>query len=203
MKRVFVPIVFLISMSIITFIIFTEAKKGVMTCEKALALGEEKYLKFLWMVDGAFNSDRMKEDFSVNDKRLNDEEKVFTCQYKHKNDIECVGKNFEQEFKNLFSKTISYKNVYSDGLDYTWYVYKDGNYVFSYISSCGVNRMGINQQIKLISITSDKIMYQVNFKDNLNNKEVTKYFSLILEDKDWKINMAYYYDLCGMKYYIG
>ncbi len=203
MKKVFIPIVFLISMSIVTFIIFTEAKKGVITNEKALELGEEKYLKFLWMVDGAFNSERLNEDFLVNDKRLSNEDKVFTCKYKHKNDVECVGNNFEKEFKKLFSKDINYKNVYSDGLDHTWYEYRDGNYIFSNLNSCGVNRMGINQQIKVINITNDKIMYQVNFKDDMTNKEITRNFSLILEDDEWKINMAYYYDLCGMKYYIG
>ena len=200
MKKVFIPIVFLISLSIILFVVFTKANAKLLSSNEALNIGEEKYLKFLWMVDGAFNNDRLKEEFTVNDKKLSNDDKVFVCKYKKKN--ECIGNNFESEFSKLFSKNIDYSKVYSDGVTYSWISIKDGEYIFNNLNSCSINRMGINHILKVKKILSDKIIYEVEFTNRGANQEMKRSFELILEDNEWKINYAFYYDLCGMWYTI-
>lgn len=201
MKKVFVPIIFLVSLSIIVFVIFTKASSEMLSNDSALKLGEEKYLKFLWMVDGAFNSDRFKDDFIVNDRKLNEEEKVFTCNHNKKSD-ECTGNNFESEFKKLFSKLITYEKVYSDEAIYSWIMIKDGKYVFNNITTCSVNRMDINHKLIVKSISKDEIVYEVSFNDKRKGILNKRDFVLILEDNEWKISTAFYHDLCGMKYFI-
>ena len=190
MKKLFTPIIILISLFIILFVLFIKADGIFLTIEEATIIGEEKYLKFLWMVDGAFNSERLKEDFLVNDKKLTNEDKVFTCKYINKK--ECVGNNFEIEFNKLFSKKIDYEKVYSDGAIYTWITNKDNKYIFNNLNTCNINRMNKEQVLKVLDIENNKVIYEVN-----NRK-----FILIYEDNEWKIDTAYYHDLCGMKYYI-
>ena len=195
MKRPIVPSLVLIFLGIILFVIFTNANNTI-TSEEALLIGEEKYLKFLWMVDGAFNSDRYKEDFVVNGKNLKD--KVFTCKYI--NSKECVGNNFESEFEKLFSKEINYQDVYSDKAIYSWITYDNGKYIFNNLTTCDINRMNVIQNIKVSKINNDKIVYEVSFneKERVNKRE----FVLMFEDNEWKISNAFYHDLCSMKYFI-
>ena len=171
------------------FVILTKASDNVINNREALKIGEDKYLKFLWMVDGAFN----KEEFVVNNKKLNKEEKVFTCKYKNN---ECISNNFESEFKKLFASNITYEKVYSDGISYSWFNYKNGNYYFNNINSCNVNRMSLNQEIKVIKIEDKKIVYEITIDNRKRD------FILVYEDNDWKISTAFYHDLCGMKYFI-
>ena len=200
MKKIVVPIIFLISLSIILFVVFINADVSI-TKEEALKMGEEKYLKFLWMVDGAFNNERMKGEFTVNGKKIKEEDKVFTCKYQ-KNKKECIGNNFEEEFNKLFSKKIRHDNVYGDGNIYVWYKYQDNKYIFNNLDNCSVNRMGLDHQIKVDKINSDEIIFEVSFNNNQINLINTKKFILVLENNEWKISKAFYYDLCGMKYYI-
>lgn len=202
MKRIIIPIVFLISLAIILFIVFTNAN-SLLTEKRAKEIGEEKYLKFLWIVDGAFNSNRLDGDFTVNGKKLDNKDKLFTCKYKNSKSSECIGNNFETEFKNLFSKKISYEKVYSDGAIYSWITYVDGKYVFNNTDSCSINRMNTTHELEVVSIENDKLVLEVKFKNNSINQVNTKNFELILEDNEWKISNAFYYDICGMQYVIG
>ena len=59
MKKIFIPSIILILLGIIMFVIFTKADNIILSKEEALKIGEEKYLKFLWMVDGVFNTDEV------------------------------------------------------------------------------------------------------------------------------------------------
>ena len=199
MRRVFIPVVFLICLSIVAFVIFTKANNENITSDISLKIGEEKYLQFLWMVDGAYNSERLKEDFIVNNKSLSNEEKVFTCKYNSFKDKECIGNNFESEFKKLFSKNITYEKVYSDGVLYSWVLIKNGKYVFNNVNTCNINRMGINHTLKLSTFNNHKMVYQVEFLNTLTNQLIKRDFILVLEDNEWKISNAFYYDLCGMR----
>ena len=47
--------------------------------DDALSIGEQKYLEFLWLVDGAFNDAKYKETIAVNDITIQDENKKFSC----------------------------------------------------------------------------------------------------------------------------
>ena len=198
MKRI--PIIIIsITLSILVFVIFTKATSS-MTEKEALELGEEKYLEFLWMVDGVFNNNQ-EDDFIVNGKVLKSDSKKFTCTYKNKNDDICIGNNFIEEFKRIFSSNLSYDDVYGDGND-PWIKYENGKYVFSYINNCSTSRMSLEQNIKLDSISNNKLTFNVTSLND-TNKTKTKQFILIREDNDWKISKAYYHDICEMNYYIG
>lgn len=198
MKRVFIPLLLIVSLSIVSFVNPNE----VLSSSEALALGIDKYLKFLWMVDGTFNNERLNEEFIVNNKKLDNEDKIFTCKYQKIKSKECVSNNFETEFRKLFSKNISYEKVYTDQVIYSWISYKDGKYIFKNLDSCNINRMGINHNIRVIDIKSDKIIYEVTFENRQNSLINKKDFKLVKEDNDWKISNAFYYDLCGMRYII-
>ncbi len=198
MKKIGILVIGLITFAILLFVIFTKADI-VMSNEEALSLGEEYYLKFLWMVDGAFNPD--KEDFIVNGKTIKDEDKVFSCKL-NKKDNTCMGNNFEEEFNKTFANNINYDDVYSDGKIYTWYTYKDGKYIFNDLNNCSIDRMPINQEIKVNDITRDNLVFKVTMKDASSIKEKNYTFSLVLEKNGWRINKAYYRDICGLDYYI-
>ena len=173
-----------------------------------LLIGINKYLEFLWMVDGAFNDSRYNESIMVNGKIFNNKSTRFVCNYDNKNS-KCKAENFEESFNNLFSKNISYNDVYSDGLSYTWYEKNDNGFYFNNLNTCNVKRMSINQTIQLVDKTDDKLIYKVNFIDNVKEgiykKEhvISRDFVLVKEDSSWKISKAYYHDLCYMDYYIG
>lgn len=197
MKKVISPIIFLIFLSILSFVTFTLASNNILTKEEALKLGEEKYLKFLWMVDGAFNSEQYNEEYIVNDKSLGNNDKIFTCIYQNKNDKECISNNFTDEFNKLFSKNIKYDDVYSDGIMYSWYKLKDDKYVFNVLESCDVKRMNSKQRLSVIKINNNSITYEVSIDDDIKD------FILIYEDDEWKISKAFYHDLCELRYNIG
>ena len=186
MKKLLLSIICLI---IIIFLVIVKANDDVIDKEEAIKIGEDKYLKYLWMVDGAFN----KEEFTVNNIKLNNEDKVFTCKCQNN---ECIGNNFESEFKKLFESNITYEKVYSDGISYSWINYKNGKYYFNNINTCNVNRMSLNQELKVTKIEDKKIVYEITIDNRKRD------FVLIYEDNDWKINTAFYHDLCGMKYFI-
>ena len=198
MKRVFIPMIFLISLSIATI----ANPNDLLESSEALDLGIDRYLKFLWMVDGAFNNERFKEEFTVNNNKLKEEDKVFTCKYKNTKSRECAANNFEEEFKKLFSKNINYEDVYTDKAIYSWISYKDGKYIFKNLDNCNIDRMGINHNIRVVNITSDKIIYRVFFENRHSHLVNKRKFELAKEDNDWKISTASYYDLCGMRYSI-
>lgn len=198
MKRIFIPLLFIVSLSIASLI----NPNKVLSSSEALALGIDKYLKFLWMVDGAFNDERLNEEFVVNNKRLNEEDKIFTCEYKNTKSKECIGNNFETEFRKLFSKNINYEKVYTDQTIYSWISYKNEKYIFENLNNCNVDRMGINHNIKVVNIKNDKIIYEILFENRQSHLINKKYFKLVNEDNEWKIGSAFYYDLCGMRYTI-
>ena len=198
MKRVFIPMIFLISLSIATI----ANPSDLLESSEALDLGIDRYLKFLWMVDGAFNNERFKEEFTVNNNKIKEEDKVFTCKYKNTKSKECTANNFEEEFKKLFSKNINYEDVYTDKAIYSWISYKDGKYIFKNLDNCNIDRIGINHNIRVVNITSDKIIYRVFFENRHSHLVNKRKFELVKEDNDWKISTASYYDLCGMRYSI-
>ncbi len=202
MHKIMVPIIFLISLSIVLYVSLISAREKEISELEALEIGEEKYLQFLWMVDGAFNSERLKEEMVVNGKTLKQEDKVFTCQYPSKKSNECIGNNFDDEFKKLFSKDINFEKVYSDGFIYSWITIKNGQYVFDSLNNCSINRMGNNQELKVVSISNLKLVYEVSFINRQNSHINKREFVLSKEDGKWKISSAFYHDLCGMWYTI-
>ena len=170
-----------------------------LTKEEAIKVGEQKYLEFLWMVDGAFNSDELG-DFIINGKKLDDSKKIFTCKY-NKNKDSCIGSNFENEFKKVFAKSILFEDVYSDSKIYTWYEYDNGKYKFSNNHNCSTDRMPINQEIKISRIENNKLVFIIDFIND-DKKQSRSIFELIKENNEWKVSKAYYHDLCNFDYYI-
>ena len=199
MKRVFIPVLFLIGLSIVSFI---KPNEEILEYNDALKIGINRYLKFLWMVDGAFNNERYNEEYVVNGNKMSDDDKIFTCKYKNRKRKECVGENFEQEFENLFSKNINYESVYGDQAIYSWVTYDKGKYIFKNLNSCNIDRMGINHHIEVTNIKSDVITYEVSFEGRQSGKVNKRKFILNLENNEWKIRRAFYHDLCGMRYVV-
>lgn len=200
MRKKILLILLLINLSIMSFLGFSKALEIELDEEDALVIGEEKYLEFLWMVDGAFNDERLGNSYLVNNKSLSDTQKLFTCIYQNKKKNTCVGKNFPDTFNNLFSKKITYNDVYGDGAFYTWYKYEKGEHLFTILDECNVGRMDLNQKIELEKINHNEIIYRVS---SLSNLDKNKTFILVKEDGMWKISKAYYQDLCEMHYNIG
>ncbi len=194
MKKVIVPLLFLIILLLALMFIY----RNVVDKAKALDIGEEKYLEFLWIVDGAFSN----SEYTVNNKTLTNDKKIFKCLDKNNKTNECIGNNFEKEFYKLFSENIKYDNVYSDGLIYKWYRYDNGKYYFKYFDNCDKNHMNPNHQLELVSISNDILKYQVSFLNNQTKRIIKRDFVLVLEDNNWKIKNAFYYDTCDIKYYI-
>ena len=162
----------------------------------ALIVGEEKYLEFLWMIDGAFNDSRYSESFTVNGKKLDDEKKIFQCDY-DKNMSTCKGENFEEAFNNLFDNGIMIDSVYGDKISFEWYVKKDDGYYFTNINTCNVSRMDLNQKLEAVEINDNELKFRVTL-DDINVKS----FELVKRDNIWKVSKAYYHDLCHMDYSI-
>ncbi len=189
----------IIGFIIVTYIISIFVFNNKMNDTDAIKIGEEKYLEFLWVVDGAFNNDL--GGFKVNGKELAKEKKTFTCKYDKKTN-NCIGEGFEDSFKNLFANHLSYDNVYSDGKIYTWYSYEKEKYKFDINHNCSIDRMPLNQELVLEKIEKDTLTYKVIFQEENKTKESKNTFELIKENNKWKINKAYYHDLCGLDYYI-
>lgn len=190
--RVFPSIIFIITL---VFTMFTSA--DCLSESEALAIGVEKYLEFLWMVDGAFNNSKDNNEFIVNDKKLDNDNKKFTCTYKNNS---CIGNNFENEFKRIFASNISYNKVYGDGILYTWIKHENGEYRFSNLKNCDTYRMDTNRIMKVTEITSNRLVFKVSGKYDKRDK--FREFALIKENDDWKVTAAYYHDLCDIDYNI-
>ena len=202
MKREGILILVVMYLSILFFMIFTKAGNSNLSNDETLKIGEEKYLKFLWMVDGAFNEERIGGEFIVNGKTLNKDKKIFTCKYSKKDNKTCVGNNFQEEFNNLFASNIKYDHVYSDKMTFSWYKYKDGKYYFTNPNNCNIKRMSLEQKITVQEILDDKVIYNIVYENDDYNRMNYLYFVLVNEENDWKISEAYYYDLCEMYYHI-
>ena len=200
MKRISTLVPSLVFLIILMFTVFAKADYILLSEDEALLIGEEKYLEFLWMIDGAFNNSKFNEEFVVNGKKLDNNKKKFVCNYKDKKSTSCISKNFEEEFARIFSSKISYDEVYGDGVIYTWYKYENGKYSFNMLNNCNISRMDTSQSIRVNEIYSDKLTFYVN--EN-NNTEKNRTFVLIKEDNNWKISEAYYRDICEMDYNIG
>lgn len=192
MKKVF-SIIFLIIFAIIMFLIFVNADNQYLKDDEALKIGEEKYLNFLWMVDGAFNNS-LGNEFLVNGKKL--DKYSFTCSYNNKND-DCIISNFEEEFRKLFVKRITPERVYCDGVTFCWFTKINDGYKFNN-SNCNIKRMSLNETLKVKEIEKQKVEYLISFNDN----EVDRSFVLEKEDGKWKVSKAYYHDLCKLDYSI-
>ena len=202
MKREGILILVVMYLSILFFMIFTKAGNSNLSYDEALKIGEEKYLKFLWMVDGAFNEERIGGEFIVNGKTLNKDKKIFTCKYSKKDNKTCVGNNFQEEFNNLFASNIKYDHVYSDKMTFYWYKYKDGKYYFTNPNNCNIKRMSLEQKITVQEILDNKVIYNIVYENDDYNRMNDLDFVLVNEENDWKISEAYYYDLCEMYYHI-
>ena len=179
-----------------------------LTEKEALELGEDKYLRFLWMVDGAFNDYRYDGTFEVNGKKLTDKYKIMSCIYPANNQKKCVSDNFEKPFRDLFISNISFGDVYSDGLSFFWYEKIDDKYYFSNINTCNASRMSLKHTLTVEKISKNEIVYSIKFVDNVlsgdfkGNNTYSKPFILSLENEKWKISKAYYHDPCYMDYNI-
>lgn len=204
MKKTLLFIGILIFLSCISYIIFVEAIPF-LDYDEALLVGEEKYLEFLWLVDGAF--DTKEQPYIVNGKELKEENKTFKCIYKN-NKKSCIAKNFKETFDNLFSHTISYEKVYSDGVSFSRMNKKEDDYIFTVINTCNISEMPKIQTLEVINIERGKVEYRISFEENMKsgNKSLTrnynKKFVLVYENKLWKISKAYYHDYCDLDYYI-
>lgn len=194
-------IVLFLSIGLIVFNLY-HGTPTLITDEEALKIGEEKYQQFLWIIDGVFNSSRYKENYFVNGKEIQEENKLIVCKYLNKKS--CVVDNFEKEFASLFARSIRIDNVYGDGLSFRWYEENNHHYTFTNMNTCSISRMGLYHKLEVVEIKDDKIVYQVSFNDVINNDErlLKKKFILIQEDNNWKISKAYYHDLCHMDYFI-
>ncbi len=178
-----------------------------LTDKEALRIGEEKYMAFLWMVDGAFNDERYEYSYTINDKEIS-YNGSFSCEYL-KNKETCIGKNFEDNFKNLFASNITYDQVYGDLLTFSWYQKKDDSYYFTNMRNCNVERMNKKHYINLFQREENKLIYHTSFTDeisfvssDIHTKKYEREFVLVLEDNEWKISKAFYHDLCVMNYNI-
>lgn len=204
MKRMVIFIGIVIFLAIISFIGFTSAIL-IIDDKEALLVGEDKYLQFLWMVDGAFNDVKYSNTLKVNGKELSQEKKIFKCIYKSKEKDYCFGENFEEAFSALFIHDIKYENVYSDGVSFTWYEKDNNRYKFKNTRACNDRRIAENHQMEVLRIEPRKITYLVKFADyKFLNKEIelVKEFVLEYHDNDWKVSKAYYHDPCLLDYNI-
>lgn len=196
--RFMIVVTSLTIISIIIYVLFNP----LLDYEEALLVGEEKYLDFLWMVDGAFNEEKYHESFSVNGKtKVNSK---FTCKYSLKNKNLCISENFLDSFENLFSSKIHHDTVYGDGTSYGWYDEKSGKYIFNNANSCSSGRMPIKHRLEPLQIERNKITYIVSFEeDDLHTpRTMEKIFILKRENRVWKVAFAYYHDPCYMDYNI-
>ncbi len=205
-RYIYIALIIIIIFGILLAVGKNVKRNDTKTMEDALLLGEEKYLEFLWVVDGAFNDSRYNnESFSVNGKKMKDEYKLFSCTYE-KNKKTCMATKFEEAFAHLFASNIDYDKVYGDGLSFKWYEEKDGKYYFSNMNTCNASRMSKDQEIKVEEINDNMITYTVSFTDNistgtyLGNHQYHKKFVLVLEKGEWKVSKAYYHDPCFMDY---
>lgn len=170
-----------------------------------LSIGEQKYLEFLWMVDGAFNYERYnKEEFFVNDKKL-ERKPSFLCNY-DKDMKTCEGVNFEDNFHKLFASNVKLDIVYGDGVSIRWYEKLEDKYLFTNTNGCDAGRMNTKQKITVENTANNKITYKVIYDEELKSgiykgqHHFDKKFVLVYENDDWKVSEAYYHNPCYMDY---
>lgn len=170
-----------------------------------LSLGEEKYLEFLWMVDGAFNNVRYNnEDFTVNGRKAK-KKPAFSCIYEN-DDKTCYSTNFEDNFHKLFASNVKLDIVYGDGASLRWYEKLEDKYSFTNNNGCEAGRMSLNQTLSVVNSTKEKIMYKVSYDEKLESgifkgeHHFEKDFVLVYEDGTWKVSEAYYHNPCYMDY---
>ncbi len=209
-KKVLLIILVVVIVILAIFLLTRKGENGgsiIFDKDDTLAIGEKKYLQFLWLVDGAFNNERYKEEFTINNRKMSDSNKKFTCSY-GESKKKCVASNFEEEFKDLFSSKITYNKVYGDGQAFYWYEKLDNKFYFTNVNSCNASRMNTKQEMKLKEETSDKIVYTISFSDDVKSgiykgeNKFERNFVLVKEDGKWKVSEAYYHDPCYMDYYI-
>ena len=188
----------IIVISSLFFLIFVKANSNEYSNDEVLKLGEDKYLQFLWMVDGVFNN---QDEFIVNERKISDDDKIFKCEYKKKSN-ECIAKNFETAFHALFASNIDYDIVYGDGLTFSIYRKEKDNYYFKPSNNCNIKKMNLKHTLTIKEYQEDKIIYSVSFKDDNSIQSTIREFILIKEHNKWKVHKAYYHDLCGMPYNI-
>ena len=131
-KIIFIVLITLLLITSVSYAIYNY--HPILSQDKALKLGEKKYLEFLWMVDGVFSNTKYK----VNDKEIKN-----SIISKPK-DNSFVIDNFEEVFHNLFVNSISYNQVYGDGISFSWYKKENDKYIFSPDFECSNKKMGIN-----------------------------------------------------------
>lgn len=186
----------------VTFVIWIIDYNRILTPDEALSLGEEKYLQFLWMVDGAFNDN---EEYLVNGHSLSNDNRPFNCTFDKKNKT-CLVKDFESLFHKYFVNSLSVEQVYSDKLSFKHYEMQDDDIIFNANSICGSNRMNLKQNITVVEIERRKIKYLITYdndEDSPNRfREFKKEFVLKYENRKWKVAKAYYHDSCRMDYNI-
>ena len=191
-------IVAIILMIVIGIYVYDIISNPLLSKEEAKKIGEERYLAFLWMVDGAFNYERYNQIFQVNGK--SEVNSTFICEYQ--DNSQCIGKNFVSSFDDVFSNSIHYDKVYGDGISFNWYEEKDNVFTFNNSINCYTKRMGTNHTLEPLIIRRDKITYRVTFQDEDNERIFEKNFILKHENHEWKVISAYYHDPCYMDYNI-
>ncbi len=171
-----------------------------------LEIGINKYLEFLWMVDGVFNKEKYhNEEFTVNGESLSNH--TFKCEF-NSDKSRCKGINFIDNYNKLFSKKVNINLVYGDGVALRWYDKIDDDYYFNIQNTCDVSRMNSKQNIILKENSNNKLVFRVYFyetvKDGLfmGNHTFDKEFTLVKEDGEWKVSKAYYHNPCYMEYNI-
>jgi hypothetical protein len=200
-------IIIIIFVLVIILIISLLLNRRPLNDKEALSLGENKYLEFLWMVDGAFNYERYNhEEFTVNGKTL-ENKPDFSCTYDEVKKT-CQAINLEKNFYNTFANNIKMDIVYGDGVAIKWYLKNNNGYYFTNSNNCQTVRMNSKHTLKVNSITKDKIVYQVSFDDDVKSgsyqgkHHYDKEFVLVYQDRIWKISEAYYHDPCYAEYLI-
>ena len=175
-----------------------------LTEEEALEVGVNKYLDFLWMVDGVFNNNDLH--YTVNGKEQGEENKIVTCKNNVSKDNKCVISEFESSFKNLFAHNIDYCKVYGGEMSILSISINNNEYTFKNVSSCNQYKMGKNHHLEVNSIERNKIVYRIIFQDESVGKVIgrdyEKFFVLVNENHTWKISKAFYHDACHMDYNI-
>lgn len=199
MRKFLVLIISLILLMVVGVLLLF-FNKPLLTYNEALTLGEEKYLTFLWFIDGAFNE---KNQYYVNDKSFTKEQYPFICEYtKVKN--KCYIKDFNTLFKKSFASNITYEKVYNDGISNSFYQLNNQDFVFNSKIICGSNNKIFKHHLIVEKIDNNKIEYLISYDNDeiLKNHNYVKEFILVKEKGQWKISKAYYRDRCRMDYNI-
>ena len=172
-----------------------------------LTTGINKYLEFLWMVDGAFNKSRFNnQDFEVNGQKLSGNPS-FTCLYQD-NKNSCISTNFEENFHKLFANNIKMDLVYGDGVALRWYKKTDDGYIFTNSNNCNIGRMNTKQSLILKEKNTNELKFRVYYEEKIadgifkGDHVFDEEFVLVKQDNQWKVSKAYYHDPCYMEYII-